>query len=187
MLVCCAGEAGHIGGTRTPRCTATCREPTRLQGEHSCLWTCRKSLPGGYIAYKLLAIFCLFVFIGGGFFFLLLLPNLFKIFIYFILCFRTPMERLLAGGRLGTRCRWAGSLPAAGRFQSAGPCREAVPAAAARGRHVRATCALVLLPQLCPHSRAEGWGSSSCCSKACLVTFFLFPQAERMSDGKCTV
>lgn len=56
------------------------------------------------------------------------------------------MDRLLPGrggeeGWLGTRCRWAGSLPAAGRFQSAGPCREVVPGATARGRHVRARAA----------------------------------------------
>lgn len=76
--------------------TATCREPARLHGEHSCLWACRKSLPGRYIAYKLSDVFLLFVFVLVVFF-LLLVPNLFKIFIYFILCFRTPMERLLPG------------------------------------------------------------------------------------------
>lgn len=123
--------------------TATCREPARLQGERSCLWACRKSLPGRYIAYKLSDVFyCLFSF-------LLVFPSClsptFLKFLFILFCASERQWRDCYPGReegwLGTRCRWAGSLPAAGRFQSAGPCREVVPGAAARGRHVRARAA----------------------------------------------
>lgn len=123
--------------------------------------------------------YCLFSFLL--FFSSCLSPTFLK-FLFILFCASERQWRDCYPGReegwLGTRCRWAGSLPAAGRFQSAGPCREVVPGAAARGRHVRARAARgegggvrVLLLQLYPQSRAEGRGSAACCSRACSVTF----------------
>lgn len=97
-LLCCAGGAGPIGGTQVAL-AAHCH----VQGARTAArWTFLPLSLQEKFAWKIyclqtLGCFLLFVFVLVGFY-LLLVPNLFKIFIYFILCFRTPMERLLPGG-----------------------------------------------------------------------------------------
>lgn len=149
-------------------------------------------MPGRYIAYKLSDVFLLFVFVLVVFF-LLLVPNLFKIFIYFILCFRTPMERLLPGGR-GGWARAAGGREACQLLEGSralGPAGRSCLGPPLGG----ATCALVLRV-------GKGGGFACFCFSFTLKAALRgggallavaerarlhFPQAERMSDGKCIV
>lgn len=176
-------------GHGAPGGAATCREPTQLQGEHSCLWTCRKSLPGkctnlGHFFFFWL-VFVVVVFsscFSPAFYFYL--------FIYFVL-------HNANGQIVSRRGGWA---RAAGGRESCQPLegsRAPRPAGRAflRPPPGGARCALVLSVRgsacLCLSSsfRAalRGGGAPLAVAERARLNSSLSPQAKRMSDGKCIV